>query len=118
MGNPQERQAGTSGSATGYGPGEAEAERNQGRSGRAEPEERAGAEAYRRDTGRHAAGEHRGAVVTFTAVAGTLMLLSGLWSVIIGIAAVSSQHVYIHTPASGYTYLWTARGWGWAEIIL
>ncbi len=134
MGNPQERQAGASGSTMGYGPGQAQggqagtgqagtgqAGTGQAGTGQAQPETRAGAETYRREYagGRHAAAvEHRGAVVTFTAIAGTLMLLSGLWSIIVGIAALSTNHVYVHAPASGYTYSWSLHGWGWAEIIL
>lgn len=88
---------------------------------RGQAEARSGTQAYGqeyRGGGRHAADEHRGAVVTFTALAGTLMVLGGLWSIIVGIAALSSSHVYVHSPASGYTYAWSLHGWGWAEVIL
>lgn len=118
MGNPQEGQPGTSGSTMRYEPGQAEG--GQAGTGQTPPEARSGTEAYGREYAgpRHAATEHRGAVVTFTAIAGTLMLLSGLWSVIIGIVALSTNHVYVKPPNSAYTYSWSLHGWGWAEIIL
>jgi hypothetical protein len=69
-------------------------------------------------TGRHEVTEHRGAVVTFTALAGTLMVLGGLWGVVVGIVALSKNHVYITAPSTGYRYYWTYHGWGWVELIL
>jgi len=65
--------------------------------------------------GRHEV-EHRGAVVTFTALAGTLMVLGGLLGVATGIVALSTNHVGITSP-TGYTYRWTLHGWGWGELI-
>ena len=124
MGNPQERQAGASGSTMGYEPGQAQggpAQAGPAQAGQAQAEMQPGTDAYGRGypaRGRHEAGQHRGAVVTFTALAGTLMVLGGLWGVIVGIVALSSNHVYIKTPNSNYTYVWTLHGWGWAEIIL
>jgi len=129
MGNPQERQAGASGSTMGYEPGQdpggqvqgGQVQTGQVQPGQAETRSGAQAQAYSpeyRAGGRHAAGEHRGAVVTFTALAGTLMVLGGLWGIIVGIVALSSSHVYVHSPASGYTYAWSLHGWGWAEVIL
>lgn len=98
MSNPQERQAGTSGSMqAGY-------EGRQAPSREYPP------------AGRHE--EHRGAVVGFTAVAGTLMLISGLWSVALGIVTLSTSHVSVTSPATGYTFRWTLSGWGWGELIL
>jgi hypothetical protein len=67
--------------------------------------------------GRHATTEHRGAIVGFTALAGTLMVLSGLWGVVVGVVALTSGHVYVHSPTSGYEYHWTLHGWGWGELI-
>jgi hypothetical protein len=67
--------------------------------------------------GRHGATAHRGAVVGFTATAGVLMLLAGLWDITVGIVALSSNHYYVHSPVSGYTYRWNLHGWGWAELI-
>lgn len=98
MSSAQERQAGTSGSTqAGYEP------------------ERAPSREYP-PVGRHE--EHRGAVLGFTAVAGTLMVISGLWSVVVGIVAISTTPVNVTTPASGYTFLWNLNGWGWGEIGL
>jgi len=62
--------------------------------------------------------EHRGAVVGFTAIAGTLMIISGLWGIIVGTVALSSTHLFVTSPTTGYTYRWTLHGWGWGEIIL
>ena len=53
-----------------------------------------------------------------TALAGTLMLLGGLWGVIVGLAALSTNHVYWANPGGGYYYHWTNHGWGWVELIL
>lgn len=83
----------------------------EGRSGRYETDQ-GYAPAGRR------AGEHRGAVVTFTAVGATLMVLGGLWGVIVGLVALSSNHVFVTDPGSGYTYHWTLHGWGWVELII
>jgi hypothetical protein len=66
--------------------------------------------------GRHA--EERGAVVTFTAIAATLMIIGGLWSVIVGSAALASGHYYVRAVSTGYTYAWNLHNWGWAWICL
>lgn len=116
MSSPQERPAGTSGSTTGYqqGQGQAPGQYEQG-----QPSGRGYASG-----GRHVATEvteateHRGAVVGWTAAAGTLMLLGGLWGVIEGIVALSSSHVYITAPNGNYTYHWSVHNWGWAMLGL
>lgn len=123
MSNPQDRQAGASGSTMGYEPGQDPQAAGGGpaQAGQAQAEARGGREAYGREyaaSGRHAGTEHRGSVVTFTAIGATLMVLSGLWSVVVGIVALSSNHFYVTSPASGYTYRWSLHGWGWAEIII
>jgi hypothetical protein len=117
MSNPQERQAGGSGSTTGYEQGQARGqEYEQGEAaGRYETERGAGG-GY--PPAGHRAEPHRGAVVTFSALAGTLMVLGGLWGVIVGIVALSKNHVFVTTPGTGYTYYWTYHGWGWVELIL
>ena len=69
-------------------------------------------------TGRHEVTEHRGAVVGFTALAGTLMVLGGLWAVVVGIVALSRGHVFLAAPSTTYKYYWTYHGWGWVELIL
>ena len=108
MSNPQERQAGTSGSTMGYEQGQA---RGQGY----ETERAAGRGPA--PTG-HRAEPHRGAVVTFTAVGATLMILGGLWSVIVGLASVSTNHVFVTSPGNQYYYAWTLHGWGWLTFII
>ncbi|HEX9031552.1 MAG TPA: hypothetical protein VF834_06875, partial [Streptosporangiaceae bacterium] len=108
MSSSPERPAGTPGSTVGYEQGQATGRETAGREyGREYP-----------PAGRHEAGEHRGAMVGFTALAGTLMVLGGLWGVVVGIAALSSNHVFVVAPNSNYTYHWSVSGWGWAELIL
>lgn len=107
MSNPQERPPGTSGSTMGYEKGQArgpgyETERGAER-GYAPPAHRA---------------EPRMGPFVGTALAGTLMVLGGLWGVIVGLVALSSSHVFIVAPPSGYTYYWTYHGWGWVQLIL
>src|ERR1022692_1884029 len=128
MSSPQERPAGTSGSTMGYqqgqAPGQDEQEQASGReyeqgqaSGREYETEQASGRGYAAG-GRHEATEHRGAVVGFTAIAGTLMVLAGLWGVVEGIVALSKNHIYITAPNSNYTYHWSVHNWGWATLIL
>jgi hypothetical protein len=62
--------------------------------------------------------EPRVGPVAGTALAGTLMVLGGLWGVIVGLVALSTNHVFIVAPPTGYTYFWTYHGWGWVELIL
>ncbi len=111
----------------GYEPGQqAPAQPGQDQGGQVQAEQtraeaRGGREAYGRDYGtggRHADTEHRGSVVGFTALGGTLMVLGGLWGVVVGIVSLSSSHVYVRSAATGYTYGWTLHGWGWVELIL
>jgi hypothetical protein len=107
MSDPQERQAGTSGPTMGYEKGQA---RGQGYE-----TERGTGRAYAPPTHR---AEPRVAAVAGTALAGTLMVLGGLWAVIVGLVALSSNHIFIVAPPTGYTYYWTYHGWGWVELIL
>jgi hypothetical protein len=67
--------------------------------------------------GRHEAGEHRGAVVGFTALAGTFMVLGGLWSAIVGTVALANANKLI-VAAPNYTFRYSIHGWGWAHLIL
>jgi hypothetical protein len=123
MSDPQERQAGRSGSSTGYEQGQPRGQEYEGRSGRYETE-RAGERGTERGADRdyapsgRRAGEHRGAVVAFTAVGGTLLILGGLWSVIVGLVGLSTNHVFWTNPGTGYYYAWTNHGWGWIELII
>jgi hypothetical protein len=109
MSSAHERQAGTSGSTM----GEAEA-RGQGEvTGR---DYRPAGRDYQADYGDRGPGRHRGAVIGFTVLAGTLMLLAGLWMITTGIVALSHGHVFSTAPA--YTFRYNIRGWGWTELAL
>jgi hypothetical protein len=138
MSSASERQAGTSGSTMGYEQGQAQgqaggqAQGQQGQlgdqmsdQGRMSGQGQMTAQAQGRDypaTGRdyQAGGRHatdnRGAVIGFTALAGTLMLLSGLWMVVVAIVALSHGHVFSTAPT--YAFRYNIRGWGWTELAL
>jgi hypothetical protein len=58
----------------------------------------------------------RGAEIGFTALAGTLMALGGLWMVSIGIVALF--HSGVITTAPAYVFRFNPVGWGWFEIGL
>ena len=143
MSSAHDRQAGTSGSTMGYDQEQAQAQdqaRAQGQTQTqahspgqgqlpAQPQDR-GYEAGRdyqsgRDyqagreyqAGRDSqGGRHRGAVVGFTALAGTLMLLGGLWMATVAVVALSHGHVFSTAPA--YAFRYNIRGWGWTELAL
>lgn len=125
MSSAHERQAGTSGSTMGYdqdqtqtqGQVRADAQGQGQMTGQASGRdyEAAGREVqgdYRDRT----PGRHRGAQIGFTALAGTLMLLGGLWMITVAIVALSHGHVFNTAPA--YTFRYNIRGWGWTELGL
>jgi hypothetical protein len=129
MSSAHERQAGTSGSTMGYGQGQApdqvpgqgqaqaEAQGQGPMTGQAAGrDDRAAEPGYERNYRDRAPGRHRGAVIGFTALAGTLMLLGGLWMITVGIVALSHGHVFSAAPA--YTFRYNIRGWGWTELAL
>jgi hypothetical protein len=102
----------------GYQQEQAPGQHEQGQaSGREYETERASDRGYA-GAGRHEATEHRGAVAGFTALAGTLLVLGGLWGVIEGIVALSTSHIYITAPNASYTYHWSVHNWGWAMLGL
>jgi hypothetical protein len=76
------------------------------------------ASASGRTGGSATASQQRGVVVSLTALAGTLMLLGGVWGVLVGIDALSGAHVDVATTASGYSFGSSADGWAWAQLIL
>lgn len=137
MSSPQERQAGKSGSTMGYEPGQAHDQAQGQTSGQTAAGQTAGQTAGQMPTqpgardyssgtsastrdyqvrGRHQATEQRGAVIGLTALAGTLMLLGGLWMVIIAIVALTHGLVFSAAPA--YTFRYNIVGWGWLELAL
>src|ERR1022692_4550039 len=97
MSSAQERQAGTTGSTVGYEP---------------TPAQGAGYQ----PAGRHESGDHRAAVIGFTALAGTFMVLSGLWSAIVGTVALAHGRVFVAVP--NYTFRYNIHSWGWVELVL
>jgi hypothetical protein len=52
----------------------------------------------------------------FAMFAGVLMIISGLWGVLAGIAAIVNDEVYLVTPE--YLYSFDITGWGWIHLIL
>jgi hypothetical protein len=131
MSSAQERQAGTSGSTMGYDQDQAQ---TQAQGQQVPGQGQVGTQSQGRDYpaagrdyqpgdrdyqgGRHQLPEtrHRGSAITGTALAGTLMLLSGLWMVTVAVIALSHGHVFSSAPA--YTFRYNIRGWGWLELAL
>jgi hypothetical protein len=127
MSSSPERQAGTSGSTMGYEQGQGQGQTKgqaQGQvPGQAQERDIQAQERDYRPAGReyppgarHATGARRGAVIGLTAVAGTLMLLGGLWMVAIAIVALS--HSAVITTAPAYIFRFNPIGWGWLELGL
>jgi hypothetical protein len=128
MSSSPEQQAGRSGSTMGYGrgevPGQAQEHAQERAQGQAQGQ--TPAQAQERDYrpagreyppgGRHTTGAARGAVIGFTAVAGTLMLLGGLWMAAIAIVALS--HSAVITTAPVYAFRFNVVGWGWLQLGL
>jgi hypothetical protein len=52
----------------------------------------------------------------FAMFAGILMIISGLWSLLAGFAAIVNDEVYLRTPE--YVYSFDITGWGWIHLIL
>jgi hypothetical protein len=51
-----------------------------------------------------------------TVFAALLMVVSGVWHALAGLAAVVHDEVYASTPA--YTYSFDLTGWGWIHLLL
>lgn len=49
-------------------------------------------------------------------LAGTLMIISGLWSFFVGIAAIIKGSFFTTSP--NYVINWNITGWGWTELIV
>ena len=63
-----------------------------------------------------AAGRPRGAVMGFTILAAVMMMLSGVWNFLEGLAAIIRGSFFIVLP--NYTYNVSVLGWGWIHLIL
>jgi len=57
------------------------------------------------------AGPFAGAVL-----AGVLMVLTGLYSFLAGLAMILRAPFFVYH--GGYLYVWSTHGWGWVELIL
>lgn len=55
-------------------------------------------------------------VAGFTVLAATLMILSGLWSVFLGLTAIVKQSFFTSVP--NYAFHYSVHGWGWTHLIL
>jgi hypothetical protein len=57
-----------------------------------------------------------GAVIGWTAFAAVLMMVSGLWSFLEGLAAIVRGSFFVQLP--NYAYEVSIRGWGWIHLAL
>jgi hypothetical protein len=62
--------------------------------------------------------QQRSVITSLTALAGTLMVLGGLWGVVVGIDALSGHHVEVTAPGSGYAFGDSVHAWGWVMLVL
>jgi len=53
---------------------------------------------------------------TGTALAGVLMIITGAYGFLAGLAMVIRGGFFV--THAGYAYEWTTRGWGWTELII
>jgi len=60
--------------------------------------------------------EPRGAVLGLTITAAVLMMVSGLWSFLVGLAAIIKSQFFVVSP--NYVYSISVTGWGWIHLIL
>lgn len=69
-------------------------------------------------TGYQGAGGDRpsGAVVGWTAFAAVIMMISGVWSFLEGLAAIIKGQFFVVLP--NYAYNVSITGWGWTHLIL
>jgi hypothetical protein len=49
-------------------------------------------------------------------LAGVLMILTGLYSFLAGLAMILRAPFFVYH--GGYLYVWSTHGWGWVELIL
>jgi hypothetical protein len=52
----------------------------------------------------------------FAMFAGILMIIAGLWGIIVGIAAILNDKVFVTTQ--GYVYEFDITVWGWLHLII
>ena len=68
------------------------------------------------DDDRYAETGPSGAVMGLTLLAAALMMLSGAWNVLEGIAAIIKGQFFVVLP--NYAYSVSATGWGWTHVIV
>ena len=56
------------------------------------------------------------AIAGLTGFAGAIMILSGIWGALTGIAAISKDKFFVIAP--NYVYKIDTTGWGWIHLIL
>jgi hypothetical protein len=102
------------------GPGYQQSGQQAGGAGGYQQSQRgAGTAAYaqpRSEEVRYAEEEGRVGARAGAALAGVLMIISGLYAFLIGLTGIIRGTFY-HLSAN-YTYHWTARGWGITEVVL
>jgi hypothetical protein len=64
----------------------------------------------------HRAGGGMAAMTGGTVLAGTLMILAGLWGFLEGLVAIMHQSFFV--SQAGYTYQFNVHGWGWLHLAL
>jgi hypothetical protein len=57
-----------------------------------------------------------GAAIAFTTVAAVLLIMSGAWNILEGIAAIAKGSFFVVLP--NYAYNLSVTGWGWFHLIL
>ncbi len=64
--------------------------------------------------------ERRGGAPAFAGavLAGVLMILTGLYGFLDGLAMVLRAPFFVFVHHSSYAYVWSTHGWGWVELIL
>jgi len=72
--------------------------------------------AYSEAAAQPVTGYDGGAMHGGTALAATLMILSGLWGFFMGLTAVIKQSFYVTVP--NYTFQFSIHGWGWTHLII
>jgi hypothetical protein len=71
---------------------------------------------YQETAGYREAGGRSTAVMGFTVLAATLMILSGLWSFFVGLTGIIKSAFFAAVP--NYTFQFSIHGWGWTNLII
>lgn len=74
------------------------------------------AQSYDDDSGYAAESEPRGAVIGLSLTAAVLMVVSGLWSFLEGLAAIIKGQFFV--VSNNYVYQINTTAWGWIHLVL